>query len=92
MLLTSNEINRYDEIHNYKIIFNYWSIKRKKTTNNKDVRKVTLQIYSDLPETYQQYTDIASGKPDTNWIKTIKKFKCLWLNIEKYGTSNKRQL
>lgn len=53
--LPQTKYNRSDKKHNYKIILNYWLMKRKKTTKNKYVRKVTLQIYSDLPETYKQY-------------------------------------
>jgi hypothetical protein len=66
-----------DDIHYHKIILNYWSIRRKAVTKHQNVHAVTMKIYNDLPEEYQQYIDIATGGPRLNWIKTKAKLQCL---------------
>lgn len=38
---------------------------------------MTLKIYLDLPDIYQQYIDIGTGSPYTNWMRTKKKLVLL---------------
>ena len=53
---------------------------------------MTLKIYLDLPDIYQQYIDIGTGSPYTNWIRTKKKLVLLMApHPKQFGTGTKRK-
>jgi hypothetical protein len=67
-------------------------IQRKGKINNKRVKAMTLKIYLDLPDIYQQYIDIGTGSPYTNWIRTKKKLVLLMApHPKQFGTGTKRK-
>lgn len=66
-----------DDIYYTKRILTFWSLKRKAIKFHRDVTQITHDIYVSLPEQYQQYIDIASPNPVTNWDKTRKHLQTL---------------
>jgi hypothetical protein len=90
--LPRTRYNWSDEMHHFKIILNYYMIQRKGKINNKRVKAMTSKIYLDLPDIYQQYIDIGTGSPYTNWMRTKKLVSFVNGSAsQKSGTGTKRK-